>query len=431
MAYDDYKNALTRTPITLLVLTLDFCGNSFGVAPCTATGVPCYNTWHTCKDKANYSRQTKDYRFTSSDAALPFKDGERPYIKNVSILPTEIKTTLTVNARAKLSLLDEPDTDVGIDPYVDQRSSVQGTFWKKLLARNTNYKARPATIYEGFLGLTEAEFVKKFPGRLENIALGRGEVRLEIVDMLKSLANVEVPEKLAIKLIADITDTATEMTLSDVTGLDNPAGYVRIGDEIIYYTGVNGTTNQLTGCTRGYFSTTAGSHSANAKVQKVRYYAPANPFDILKEMLLTDAGFAAGDVDSTTFDYWRDWPGGEVDFSAIISKPTKLVKLYFEIVDLLDCRSWVGEDLKVTIRRNIPNEPGISYHYLTDEANIAHNSASVDLNAKSRLSRVSLYWDKMAIGKDKEDADYNRIDVGVEAEAESPNDYGETIEEKI
>lgn len=430
MSYQDELAAISRTPVTLVIITLDYCARIFGTSPCTATGTPCYNTFPTCKDKTNYNKTTKDYKFTSADAPLPFKTGERPYLSKVTYLPTEIKDNLTINARASVEMYDEPDTDIGIDPYVSQRSSIQGTFWKKLLTRNPNYKGREVKIYEGFLGLAEADFQQKWIGVIENITLGKDTVKIEIKDLLKKLSDIEVPPKLDIKLVTDIDAAITTITLTTVSGLDAP-GYIRIGDEIIYYTTKNETTNQISGCTRGYFSTTAAEHNANDKVQKVRYYAPANPFDILKEMLLTDAEIGASYVDSTAFDYWRDWPGGEVNFSAIVSEPTKLDKLYFEIVDLIDCKSWVAEDLKITIRRNIPNEPGRSYHNLTDEANIIHDSASVDLNEKSRITRVLLYWDKTTLGKVDEVMEYSRIDIAVDADAESANEYNEVIEKKF
>lgn len=430
-SYSDFLSKISRTPVSLVIITLDFCSNVFGQAPCTATGTPCYNTFPTCKDKIHYSKTTRDYKITSADAPLPFKAGERPYIKDMKHLPTEIKDNLTINARVTINIYDEPDTDIGIDPYVSQRSSIQGTYWKKLLARNPNYKSRTVKIYEGFRGLIEAGFQQKFIGAIDNITSGKsGEVKIECVDLLKAIANIEVPPKLDIKLLNNIDDTQTEMTLTSVVGLDAP-GYIRIGDEIIYYTTKNETTNVLSGCTRGYFATTSKEHKAKDKVQKVRYYPPANPFDILKEMLLTDAGISSLYVDTAAFDFFRDWPGGEVNFSAIISEPTKLDKLYFEIVDLIDCKSWVAEDLKITIKRNIPNEPDRQYTYLTDESNIINNSASVDLNEKSRITRVLLYWDKSTLGKIDEIKEYNRLDIAVDADAEHANEYNEVIEKKF
>ena len=431
MTYNDYLNSISRTPVTLVVMSLDCCGRTFGNSPCLATGEPCYNTYPTCKSKLNYLKQSKDYKFTSADAPLPFKTNERPYLKSVKYLPCEIKDNLTITARVTAEFYDEPDTDIGIDPYVSQRSSIQGTFFKKLIARGTNYKGRQVKIYEGFLGLTESEFQPKWIGKIENITLGKDTVKIEVIDLLKALANIEIPPKLDIKNLNEIDAAVTTITLTTVTGLDSPSGYVRIQDEIIYYTGVDTGTNQITGCTRGYFSTTAAAHKANDKVQKVRYYPPANPFDILKGMLQTDAGIDSSYIDTTAFDYWRDWPGGEVDISAIVSEPTKLDKLYFEIIDLLDCKSWIGEDLKITIRRNIPNEPGRSYFTITDEANIIHDSASVDLNEKSRLTRILFYWDKTTLGKIDEVKEYNRLDIAIDADAENAIEYAETIEKKI
>ena len=59
MEYDYYRDRLSRTPVSLVVLTLDYCDNAFGAAPCNATGTPCYNTYRTCKDKDHYSRGYK------------------------------------------------------------------------------------------------------------------------------------------------------------------------------------------------------------------------------------------------------------------------------------------------------------------------------------------------------------------------------------
>lgn len=430
MSYSAALESMARTPVTLVVLTLDFCGRTFGASPCLATGAPCHNTYKTCKYKGAWLRQSKDYKFSSADAPLPFKSGERPYLQAVNYLPTEIRDNLTVNGRLTAVFHDEPDSDVGIDPYVAQRPAAQGTFWKKLLSRNPNYKGRQIKIYEGFAGLAEGDYQQRWAGVLDNIRLDGDSIKAEAVDLLKSLADVEAPPKLDIKLVADINAVAAAITLTTVSGLDSPSGYVRLKDEIIYYTGRNTGTNQITGCQRGFFGTTASTHKANDKVQKVRYYAPANPFNHLKTMLLTDAGIGASYVDTAAFDYWRDWPGGEVDFSAIVSEPTKLDKLYFEVIDLVDAKSWVGEDLKITIRRNVPNEPGRAYHTITDEANIIHDSAAVDLNEKSRLTRMSIYWDRAAVSRADDSAAYARLDVAVDADAEGANEYNETIEKK-
>ena len=474
MTYSSELKKLTRTPITVAVMNLDYCGNIFSITPCRARGTPCFNTFPTCKDKIRYTRQAavtqkealdmtdvnyiagmgmsqwqegKGYRFSSLDAVLPFGKGEKPYIKSVKYLPTEIKSNLTVNARITCELCDEPDSDINSDPYVLQRNqqylaglgliqyqqtpTVKGTYWKRLLARNPNYEGRLFKVYEGFSGLDESEYQQKWVGTIDNVTLGKGLVKIEVVDLLKALNKIDVPAKLDIKLASDITDTSTSATFSTVEGLDTPNGYIRIGDEIIYYASLDAVSNQLGGFQRGYFQTDISEHKINEKIQKVRYFPPMNPFDLLKEMLLKDAELPDAYIDSEAFDYWRDFPGGEIDFWAIVSEPTKLDKLYFEILDLVDCKSWVAEDLRITIRRNLPNQPGRAYAYFSDDANLIHNSANVDLNTASRLSRILVYWDISTLGKFDEVASYSRLDIGLDADAESANEFNEVVEKKI
>jgi len=430
--YCAYRDAISRTPCHMVKLILDYCDETFGAGDCEATGAKCYNTWATCRDKENYNRTTKTYTFTSADCRPPFYTGERPYLTVLDWYPTEIKTDgFTTKARVKASFADEDDTDVGIDPYVADRSTVQGTFWKKLLARNPNYKRRAFEVYDGFLGLEEIDFQKRFRGTIDNITRRGQTVTVEAVDLLQTLADMEVPPELDCKLAVEINSSQTSITLNDVTDLDS-SGVVRINDEIITYTAKNAVSNQLTGCSRGQFGTTADDHSENDAVQKCRHYTAQNPFDILKtEMLETDAGFSEDDIDTAAFAAAKDWPGGEIDFEAVVSEPTPLEELYFEIVTLLGCRSWVAEDLRITISRNVPNEGGRAYVSLSDAKNVVTGSASVDLNEGSRLTRVSLYWGYDHIGDREKVESYARLDLSIDADAESDDEYGDEQKKTI
>lgn len=429
------KDAMTRTPVTYAEMVLDFCGRTFGVAPCLATGTPCYNTYPTCKYKGAFLRTEKVFEFSSNAAPLPWP-GPRPYLKEVRYLATEIKDSLTVNGRVTLSLLDEPDGDVGIDPYVLQRASVQGTYFRKLLARNKNYKGRMVRVYEGFLGETKEQFAKKWAGKIDNITIDKGVCKIEVVDLLKDLDKTEIPAKLDLKLLVAIDADDTELTLAPSDDIAKLAatGYIRLGDEVIEYAAIDTPTNRLTGLTREAFGTTAALHSAKDKVQPCIYFPPINPFDLLTDLLKVHGGLAAEDVDSAEIDYWRDWPGGEVPFTALLTESVKLKKLYFEILDLIDCKSWVNEDFKVTIRRNLPNEPGRVYRAITDEAHIVADSAGVDLNDKSRLTRIILEWDRAVLVKEageESTSDYARGNVVVDVGAESPEEYNEQLPKNI
>lgn len=430
--YTDLRDAISRIPITLLELDLDTCARTFGVSPCLATGTPCYNTVATCRYRTAYSRITRTLSICSLDAPVPFA-GPRPYLKSVKYLPTEIKTTISVTGRVTVEAVDEPDSDIGMDPYLSQRSSVQGAFWKKLLARNPNYQGRSARLYEGYLGMSLVEFhaEQRWAGSIDKITLGRGTVKVEIVDRLKGLANVSIPPKVDIKLVAGIAPTTGALTLTSVEGIPRSNGFVRIDDEIVGYGDADPTSYVLTGCARGAFGTTAADHTANDKVSAVAYYPPTNPFDVLKSMLLTDAEIPTAEVDVAAFDSARDLPGGECNVSAIVTDPTKLDKLFFEVVDLIDCRAWVGEDLRITIRRNLPNVPGRSYAAITDAGHIVHDSGAADLNPTSRISRVLLYWDKDPL-KDLDAVDgYARLDIAVDADAEGADEYDAIAEHVI
>lgn len=63
----------------------------------------------------------------------------------------------------------------------------------------------------------------------------------------------------AVSLTANISNSATTLTVSTCTALGQPSGRIRIGDEQIDYAGTTYFT--LTGCTRGVNGTTAVSHS--------------------------------------------------------------------------------------------------------------------------------------------------------------------------
>ncbi len=440
-ALEPQQSYAPRTPVAFVVITCDFCSLTFGVAPCTATGEKCFNTFPTCKDVPNYDKTTKAYRFVSPVSPVPL-DLVRPYVRSVKLLPTEIKTNLTVSGRVTVEMADEPDTDVGVDPYVTTRAAfpnIPGTYWKKWLTRNRNYKGRTIDIYEGYAGQAEGTYVRRWTGKLENITRSGSSVKIEAVDLLKDLAKIDVPPKLDLKLSVTVTASQSSLTIfgtgtlygADAALLDSPSGTLIIDEEIVAYSSIDVATGIIGGVTRGVYGTTPAEHQAKVKVGKVQVYPDQNAFDLMKSMLLNDSAIAAGNVNSAAFDYWRDYPGDEPNVSAIITEPTKLSVLFFELLDLVDCKVWVGEDLKITIARTMPSDLLREYSAITDAHGIIHGSAKFDQNEKSRLTRALIYWEKAAVGKSDEASSYGRLDVAIDADAEGPNDYDEVIEKKL
>ena len=355
----------------------------------------------------------------------------RPYLKEVTLLPTEIKDDSTVTGRLKVTLYDEPDTDVGIDPYLAGRSVTGGTFFKKLLARNPNYKGRRVKVLDGFAGMLPSQFTERIRGSIETISLKDNTVTVECADALKDLSEIKVAPQVNVKLVANIDAVGVTITLDTLEGLETPAGHVRIGDEIVSYTSVDTAAHLLKGCTRGAFATTAEEHNAEDAVSLVRWFGPANPFDVLVEILSVDCGLTTAEYAADAFAYWKQTPGDDIPVQAVISEPTEANQLLFELADLFDLSLWVGEDLKITVRRNMPNDPDRSYCRLSDEANIILKGRSVDLNEESRFTRVLLYWDKKTLSDLEEINSYNRVDIAVDADAEGDNGYNDTIEKII
>jgi len=223
------------------------------------------------------------------------------------------------------------------------RSITVRSYWKRFMSRNPNYKGRLMEIYEGQVGMAESEFTRTWVGKLTNVTTQRGEFTFESRDLLKDLSSIDDPPKLDIKLAADLSNVESgQITLTSVEGLGSGSGYIRIKDEIIGYATLNVTTKAIQTLTRGAFGTVADEYKARDKVQAVRYYAPANPWDILLEMLRVDAGIADADIDLDAFALAKRTPGNDKLFRAVLSEPESLDKLFFEITDILDAKAWVG-----------------------------------------------------------------------------------------
>ncbi|MFA6148668.1 MAG: hypothetical protein WC899_10720 [bacterium] len=413
----------------LVEIDLDVCTREFGISPCLGTGAPCYKTWGTCKYISAFAPTKQTYRFCSADYPQIFPDA-RPYLIAVKWLATEIKQNLTVNARVVLDFIDEPDTDVGFDPYWSQRANHPGTFWKKFFARHINYRGRFVRVYEGHPGAAESTYVLRWTGRLDNVTASGSQFSLESVDILKDISKIEVPPKVSAKLAADIAVGYT-VSFSITADADKfpGSGYVRIEDEIIKYESKDDLTKVFSLLSRGQFGTVDSNHPAAEKVQPVRYFTPKSGYDHLLDMLLVDGAIDPVYVDSPAFFFYRDFPQKDIDFTAVVSEPTKLSTLFYEVLDLLDSKAWVSENFKITVRRNVQNQPGRQYYPLDDETSLIDKTVKVDLNEDSRITRVAIFWDLKVVSKSTDQTSYRKIDLAVNPDAET--NYDGPIEKKI
>jgi len=94
-----------------------------------------------------------------------------------------------------------------------------------------------------------------------------------------------------------LDNSETAIDLASVTGFKT-AGVIKIGSEIITYTGISTLT--LTGCTRGTNSSSAAAHDSGAAVTQV-LIAPITTADTTTTLTITDSGHGASVGDFVVF----------------------------------------------------------------------------------------------------------------------------------
>jgi hypothetical protein len=227
------KDLISRAPVRLVKLKMDNCIRTFGTSPCLATGTKCFNTYFTCKYLTAYSDTPKTYNFVSTQTNVneliktaPTLNPVRPFVKSATIRETELSDEKTITSQATIDMLDAWDNDLDIDPYWSSRSyanveAVKGTFWKKFIARNQNYKGRAVEIYDGFLGDAESSFTRTFAGTVKEIKKNNdGSFRIECADYLESLNDIKYPVDYGMKLAASMPAIFTARSDEEMTSLE-------------------------------------------------------------------------------------------------------------------------------------------------------------------------------------------------------------------
>ena len=159
-----------REPVQVVEIVQPLCANTYGSAPCTASGTAdekCYNTRATCQDTANYDgSSTLSLYFTSGKTAERGVSGVSyaiPSLVSVSTAPTRVNLAganpdaqgLGNRAVCSIRFKDHPHTDRRVDPYQSGRSwdaLQRGSFWSKWIARNKYRQNIRINVYEGYAG---------------------------------------------------------------------------------------------------------------------------------------------------------------------------------------------------------------------------------------------------------------------------------------
>jgi len=262
-ARDAALAATERRPCTVLEITLDKCANTYGSAPCTASGAAgsaCYNTYTTCQDKAHYVKSSQTIRFVSRGVQSPPGEALRPYLVSADQAATtlDFEAGLATRNATSVTLADEPDNDSEMDPYYATRPAPPGgTFFARLLARNKNYAGRPALLRRGFVAspwdwslFLDERYI------IDTIAVdGAGHVKFTLKDPLKLADANKLPAPTDGALVTElkgfanigvvVAATATTVTLASDA---NPTDGYYTGMEVYIYSGVgSGQRRVITG----------------------------------------------------------------------------------------------------------------------------------------------------------------------------------------
>lgn len=437
MSFDTLKKTAGRELFTIVEFDLDSCANTFGVAPCTATGAvgtECYNTWKTCKDQANFVKTTKTYSFVYDQPAIPRDRNFFPALKDVKITSARITPSEGLGARATVhvTLQDFSDTDSYTDKYFKTRTYKpidQGTFFGKLLARTPFYQNRFLRVKTGYL--TNPFDTTNFRTRLYRIDKivgpdSSGKVVITGRDLLYTSQNFMAPKANKGKIIGALTVSDVSGFTIDEDGASFPAtsGTVRVGREIIQYATRSG--NVFTTLVRGTNGTIAENHSVNAGVQNCLVYTNLNVVDVLIDLLQTYSDIASTYIPTADWNAEKNLWLQQFMLSTVISKPTKVSKLISELTEQCLLDIWFDDiEQQIKLKAFAPPQVNTPVNVLGD-ADIVQNSISVEDMPDKRLTQISFYYGMINFAEElTEEKNFENIFLKIDTDAESANEFGD------
>ena len=421
----------------------DYCGLSYGVAPCTASipttgAAKCFNTRKTCQDIDNFSSAPVVLRFGIDVDYLPQDIKCIPSIADWSVSPAIISLgeDLGLRAEMRVTLKDHPwsDTGPGGDKYVSERPYDPfslGTFWGKWRARVQFIRGRAIRLIIGYEGQTLEEMetrhfvVESFDGPTPE-----GTFTIIAKDPIKSLDDdrAQAPAATNGFLISDITDTATSFILAP-TGIGDAeysaSGYINIGGAEICSFTRSGNTMTLTA--RGQLGTTAVSHSAQDRAQIVLYYPGTDPADIIYDLMVNYAG-----VDPA-FINLEDWQFETSSFlrrvfSTVIPDPTGVKKLITELIQQAALSIWwdeVEQRIRLRVLRNIE----LNAEQIGPDI-IQRGTFKTQEQPDKRVSQVWIFYGQSnPLSRLEEEKNYRSLAITIDTTAEA--DYGSSAIRKI
>jgi len=401
----------------------------------------CYNARKHCQDFTNFNGTATLNVVICDHTVEPQYDIKAiPCIETVSTAHSEIapgQNSIGKSAGISFKCIDFPHHDIGIDPYVGNRTYPpisQGTYFGKLKARNPYYQDALVTVETGYITdpylpgafKSRTYFLEKFDGPDKN-----GRVNFVCQDIMRRLDDKRstCPVVTVGKLTAALAlATTTNFTVDgDADKYATGGGAVRINDEVIEY--ANGVDNgddtfTFSTLTRGADNTVAADHDQYDAVQMCVDFTAMKPADIAYALYNTYAGIPASYLNTTQWSTIADtWL--QATFSRRITKPTGVKKLLGEAHQQMGFFTWWDEEkASVKLEAIRPTDYGSIQTY-TEESHIMEGSFEVMEKTDLRLTEVSLYYEyKNPIDVEKPE-DFKRRVRNIDLLAEGDDQYGD------
>lgn len=441
-----------REPVVVVEIDQDFCQNTYGVSPCTASGPAaqsCFNTFKTCQDEDNFDKGTKVIRFIKPMQRPNPEWQAIPSVGGVSASPGRINAggqsassgPLGQRSTVSVSLTDHPYGDIKTDPYVTSRNYnplLQGTFWTKWMARNPYFQNRGLRVRYGYIGQAiESMQTQHYVMDTITGPDSKGMVSIRGVDILRLADDfkAQAPTLSPGALTAALNSSATSFSADGTALADYPAtGTICIGEEVMTYgsrsESPTGTVN-FSSVTRGTDGTTAQEHDEDDTVQLCLRYTSEKAVDIIYDLLTTYAGVNASLLDYTE---WlaedAEWLTG-LELTTLITEPTGISTLIGEICEQVLIFLW-WDDREQLVKLQAVRSPAETPVELTDSANVLMNSQQFKLDQTQRISQLWIYYIQAnPTGGLDDPANFKRARYRIDASAEGANEYDEQRIKKV
>lgn len=447
-----------REPVQIVEIDVDFCTLEYGVGACTAVlgtdGVrKCYNTWNTCQVQNVYNKGTLTLRFVTPRVNIPKESGTYfPALKSVSAFSNSVNIagsnpklgTLGKRGKVSITIEDFPYHDRITDKYASGRvdgtaqtdeggynPEDRGTFWTKFKKRVPNYAGRALRVINTFIeedgtfatGQTRNFIITEIKGPDDG-----STVTIEAKDILsladKKSALAPKASEGFLEVDIDAASTTFDLTPAGIGDAEYPtSGFAVIGSEVVQYTRSSDT---ITLVGRGLKGTEATSHAVDSTFQQAINYSNASINEVLDDLLTNYTDIDSGFIDSAAYAFEVDRWAGITNIDTIITEPTPVAQLLGELAILGVSLWWDDVSQKIKMRLNHPLDIFFETYTSLNEDNAIKKISQEDRD-EERLTQVHFYTvqsDPTQGVTDK--SNYDRVYVTVDADAENPNNYGES-----